>query len=366
MPLSHALAPHYAALRKIKRRKALLRSPLWAEISHEVARVTSAVEVVHCESARPRRPLRALAWNIQRGRHFDEVLRILTAADADLLLLSEVDLGMGRSGDRHVARALAESLGMSWAFAVSYVVLEDDFGENAAAAPNSLALAGTAILSRLPIRGAVNVDLPELRDKFSSSEKRLGHKRALMVEVEWDDGRLPVAACHLDSTASSEGRARQLAALLQALPNGRALVGGDFNSSTYNLSSPAALARDLLHKLFVTGFAGTIGHYLTPELIYERPLFAELARHQFSVEGFNDRAQGTLRYDLADPYAIEKARSRVGSFLTWLLQRKLRPWNGVVPARLDWFAGRGLTPRAPAVVDAGRASDHSPIVVELV
>jgi hypothetical protein len=42
----------------------------------------------------------------------------------------------------------------------------------------------------------------------------------------------------------------------------------------------------------------------------------------------------------------------------------------VVPARLDWFAGRGLRPRAAAVVDARdpdgrRISDHSAIVVEL-
>ena len=35
----------------------------------------------------------------------------------------------------------------------------------------------------------------------------------------------------------------------------RALVGGDFNTSTYDLSSTLALARDLLHKLLVTGFA---------------------------------------------------------------------------------------------------------------
>jgi hypothetical protein len=52
------------------------------------------------------------------------------------------------------------------------------------------------------------------------------------------------------------------------------------------------------------------------------------------------------------------------------LQRRLRPWNGVVPARLDWFAGRGLEPSSPAVVEArdeggGAISDHAAILVDV-
>jgi len=58
------------------------------------------------------------------------------------------------------------------------------------------------------------------------------------------------------------------------------------------------------------------------------------------------------------------------NLLTSWLQRRLRPWNGIVPARLDWFAGRGVTPLSSAVVDARDAtgrplSDHAAIVVDL-
>jgi hypothetical protein len=278
---------------------------------------------------------------------------------------------MGRSGNRNVARELAQALGMSYAFGVSYLVLEDDFGENPDGQPNTLALAGAAILTRAPLRRVESVDLPELRDKFSSSEKRLGKKRALVAELALaGGGALAVGACHLDSTASPAGRARQLAGLLARLGDGPALVGGDFNSSTYDLASPWALGRNLLHKLLVTGFRGTIAQYLTPEQIYERPLFALLADRGFAVEGFNDRAHGTLDYDLNDPYAIEKTRRSVGGALTWLLRRLLRPWGGVVPARLDWFAGRGVRPLGAAVVDARepdgrRVSDHAAIVVDV-
>ncbi len=143
-------------------------------------------------------------------------------------------------------------------------------------------------------------------------------------------------------------------------------MGGDFNSSTYNLESPLSLAKDLLHKFFVTGFAETISQYMTPEMLYEKPMFDELFRRGFAIESFNYRAFGTLRYNLNDTYAIEKSRRQVGSLLTWWLRRRLRPWNGVVPARLDWFAGRDVEPRQAFVADGRKASDHSPIVVELV
>jgi hypothetical protein len=52
------------------------------------------------------------------------------------------------------------------------------------------------------------------------------------------------------------------------------------------------------------------------------------------------------------------------------LERKLAPWDGRVPMRVDWFAGAGLTPRCPQVIErpmvAGQlVSDHNPILVDL-
>jgi endonuclease/exonuclease/phosphatase family metal-dependent hydrolase len=378
--LTHELARHYGALRGIRRRAELLRSGLYTEIRDELARVLDGVEEGHAPATDGAPPvagrLRVAAWNIQRGARLDALRRALaedaTLREADVLLLVEVDCGMGRSGNRNVARELADALGMSYAFGVSYLVLEDDFGENPDGAPNTLALAGTAILARVPIARVENVDLPELRDKFSSSEKRLGKKRALIAELTLADGPLTVAACHLDSTASAAQRARQLDAVLAHADrwgHARRLVGGDFNTSTYDLSSPPALAWNIVHKLLVNGFAGTIEHYLHPEWHYERAVFDTLARHRYILDGFND-AQGTLVYNLNDAYAIEKTRQEVGAALTALLRWKLRPWNGVVPARLDWFAGRGLVPLAATAIDArdgaGRpVSDHAAIVVDV-
>src|SRR5262249_55886941 len=150
----------------------------------------------------------------------------------------------------------------------------------------------------------------------------------------------------------------------------RSLLGGDFNTTTYDLSSTLALARDLLHKLLITGFSATVNQYLTPEKRYERPVFDLLRARAFAVEGFNERRTGTIFYDLADPYALDRTRKLVGRALPRLLVRLLRPWNGCVPARLDWFAGRNVTPVSAAVerpraADGRPLSDHSAVIVDV-
>ena len=384
--VQHEIQSHYRALRAIRTRKALERSALWAEIGGEVTRVLAGVE--RGDRALPTLPppappgtrerrLRAVAWNIQRGARLDALRAGLAAPpfdDADLFLLSEVDVGLGRSGNRNVARELAEALGMSYAFGVSYLALTDDFGDDAAGVENTLALSGAAVLSRYPIGRVENIDLPAIRDKFHSAEKRLGKKRALLAEIALPDGPLVVAACHLDSNASPAQRARQLGGVLDSIDRSgvaRALVGGDLNTSTYDASSSLALARDLLHKLLVTGFRATVEQYLTPEKHYERPVFDLLRARDFAVDGFNDRASGTYFYDLTDPYVLDRSQKFVGRLLTRLLVRLLRPWNGCVPARLDWFAGRNLTPTAATVerpragADGRPLSDHSAVVVDV-
>ena len=157
--VQHEIHAHYAALRAIRTRKALERSVLWAEIGAEVMRVLEGVErgdlaplpiPPPATVAAPRgRRLRAVAWNVQRGARLDDLRRAVVAppfSSADVVLLSEVDVGLGRSGNRNVARELAEALGMSYAFGVSYLALTDDFGDDAGGVENTLALSGAAIL----------------------------------------------------------------------------------------------------------------------------------------------------------------------------------------------------------------------------
>jgi len=380
-PLVHDLARHYGELRALRDRRALERSALWREIRDEVARVIGGVErgdhspTAGATAGQPR-ALRFVAWNVQRGARFDAIVdafrRDPVLAAGDVLLLTEIDCGLGRSRNRNVARDLGEALGMSYVFGPSYLTLQDDWGENAERIESTTALAGTAILSRAAVRDAENVALPELRDKFSSSERRLGCKRALIAEIEAPAGPLRVAACHLDSNASPGQRAAQLGAVLDRLPGPTPiLVGGDFNSSTHDLSSPLAVVRDLGRKLLGRGLRATIDGYMTPDLCEERPLFELLARHGCAIDGFNVRSRATYHYDFNDPYALEKLRRAGGRALIAIVRRLLRPWNACLPARLDWFAARGVRALSSAVVTprdgAGRPiSDHAAIVCDAI
>ncbi len=371
--LHHELAKHYAELRRIRTRKQLHASALWAQIGGEVEHLLNGIERGDRSDAQPLSKLRAVAWNIQRGTNFEKLRAALTTdpvlREADVLMLSEVDLGLGRSHNRNVAKDLADALGMSYALAVSYLTLEDDHLENPDQTENTLALAGSAVLSRAPIKRVVNADLPELRDKFSSSEKRLGKKRAVIAELETASGPVVVAQAHLDSNASSKQRAEQLASLLhqaRSLEVPRMLLGGDLNTTTYNLESKWALVKDILHKLFVTGFDGTVANYMTPDQRYELPVFEALRAAGFTTTAFNDRALGTMNYDMADPYTFEKVRKAVGGMLARWLKRRLRTFDGVVRAKLDWFAGHELVGRDPKVVHVlGHATDHDAVVIDL-
>ncbi len=380
--IRHGLAPHYAALRALRNRKALLQSSLYPQIEPELSPLLSAIEHgVLSGPPLPRSPagrLRIVAWNIQRGRQLSQILAALqnepALARADVILLSEVDLGMGRSHNRHVAKELAKRLGMHYAFGVSYLVLGDDVMENAEGTENTLALAGSAVLSRWPMTATRNLDLPELRDKFSSkSEKRLGKKRALAAELQLPTGSLWVSTCHLDSNASPQMRADQLRALLdEMLRHGeRVVVGGDFNTTTYDASGKLALMADLVHKFVFKGFDATVHGYMTPETSYEQPIFAVLDDLGFAHADWNDRAHGSYYYDVESPFAEAKLQSKVGHWPTRWLQRRLRPWKGRVPAKLDWFVGKNLRADHAGVVEVRDAdgvppSDHLPIFVDVV
>ena len=371
--LHHELRGHYAELRQLRTRSELHASALWRRIGGEVETLLGSVERGDRSDARPVAKLRAAAWNIQRGTHFEQLRDALRTdpvlREADVLMLSEVDLGLGRSNNRNVAKDLADALGMSYAFAVSYLTLEDDHLENLDQTENTLALAGSAVLSRAPIKRVINADLPEVRDKFSSSEKRLGKKRAVIAELETANGPIVVAQAHLDSNASPRQRAQQLAALLdqaRGLGVPRILLGGDLNTTTYDLASRWAFVKDLVHKLFVTGFDATIANYMTPDERYELPTFAALRAAGFSIEGFNDRTLGTMNYDLADPYTFEKVRKAVGGWLARWLVRRLRSFDGIVRAKLDWFAGSELVGHDPRVIHvAGDVSDHDAVVIDI-
>jgi len=104
--LDHPLRSHFEALRQFSSTAALEASPLYARLRPEIDRVLKGVaqETLARDDAPARPAIRATAWNIERGRQVDNVIRVLREhpliRDSDVLLLTELDYGMARSGNR--------------------------------------------------------------------------------------------------------------------------------------------------------------------------------------------------------------------------------------------------------------------------
>lgn len=385
--LTHNLTPFVEEIKSFPTLRSFRRSALHRRLKDELDRV-----LFGCEWQNTFYPgsapatLRLGAWNIERGCHFEEVVEVLSGdpilSGCDVLLLTEVDIGMGRSGNRNVAAQLAHALNMNYCFINSYLVLnKGDEGEQDHDSPNSLALHGTAALSRFPFVYCEGLPLPTRRDSFSTFERRLGSERALICSVQIGEHQYDFAAAHLDLKSSPAHRARQLRTILAALNrrDGRAqLFAGDLNTHTFNLANRRSLLGSILYKWLFLGFPGAIAHYLQPELFFEEAVFEEFRRYGFDVASFNDRRHPTLIYDPTMKTMRIKTRKYISQAVQRLLEKKLLRYSGRVPFRLDWMAGRGFSaslssqsgcPAArvlsPAPGSGQRPSDHEPIFVEV-
>ena len=389
--LEHDLARHFAELARFDSTRELEDSELYARLRPEVERVLGGVELGDFRAGTPERrggrdngAVRAVAWNVERGSRLEGVARALGTdellRDADLLLLTELDYGMARSGNRHVARELASALGMSYAFAPSYIALTKGNGAEAGAAgENTLALHGNAVLSRHPVRRAWSVALPNGKDKMRGGEKRLGSQRAVVADVAHPSGPLRVVSLHLDAHSSQRHRARQMRVVLDFLdalsPRLPVLLGGDWNTSTYD-SSRALYSIAGFARRVMMGVKNVVeNHYLRPENWFDRHLFRELERRGYRFRDLNETGAGTLHYDVKDLAANTNMADWVPGWCFWWIEWALRDYGGRCSLKLDWFAGRDIAPdqrQRPSVVGGLRGpsgellSDHDPIVLDFV
>src|SRR5947209_3101126 len=68
--------------------------------------------------------VRVVAWNVERLTHLDPIADTLKRLRPAVTLLSEVDNGMVRSGNRHRVRELAARLQHVYAYGVEFVELD--------------------------------------------------------------------------------------------------------------------------------------------------------------------------------------------------------------------------------------------------
>lgn len=327
----------------------------WAALPanpHVHARLCARIQAPHCVewrpppgTAAPPRRLRVLFWNVARLGAIEAVAARIRELEVDVALLAEVDLGMARTGNRHTVAELAGRLGMGYTFGVEFVELGLGSAEERrrhAGARNLAGLHGNAILTALPMHSPRMLRLENRGLWFDGQwgERRIGGRMALLAELPLPGGVLTCVCTHFESHTDPADRDAQMATLLAALDERDAprpvLIGGDLNSSTFDLPSRrdparvrAALMQDPSRLLDPTPY---------------EPLFARAARAGFSWQECNPPAAPTLRPSRSRPHDI--------------------------CGRIDWFLTRGLSCRnailLPAVGPDGRElSDHDAIAVDV-
>jgi endonuclease/exonuclease/phosphatase family metal-dependent hydrolase len=269
--------------------------------------------------------LRVAAWNLERCLYPEAAAALLRTARADLTLLSEMDVGCHRTGQRHTIAEVAACLGHAYGFGLEFLELRT--------MPHPLRLAGTSRGNRLGFHGngftiglafddPIVIRLDEVADWFAfpnGSEKRIGTRIAVAVRVDLAGKAVVACSAHLENSCSPAARALQMRTLLDAIED-------------YAHSQPVVIGGDLNVRVQPGG------HDADSE-----PLFAEAAARGYDWTRCN-AAQPTTRQSLWGP--------------------------GAGTCQLDWFCTRGFAAEAAQIIPAldgegSVLSDHELITVTL-
>jgi endonuclease/exonuclease/phosphatase family metal-dependent hydrolase len=377
--IREGLAPHFAAWNRCRSTGELLAHPEYRSAEAEVRAVMEHVATgdFSAGAAPARERYRVVAWNLERGIELDGQIEAFRThpylKDCDVLLLTETDLGMARSQNRDVAQELARALGMHYAFTPCYLNLTRGAGvEFYAQGENALGLHGNALLSRYPIRSARAIPLRNGIDKMAGREKRLGCQRALAAEIEFPNFRVTAVTVHLDTQSTQRHRRNQMRAILDALETaGPAILGGDWNTTTYNSSRAFYSIMGYWLRIFM-GVENVIrNHFLHPDRRFERKLFALLESRGFDYRASNVEGEYTTTYDIYDPKPRQSLGEWVPGWCFAFVHWALRNHGGRCPLKIDWFATRQIRCENPRVIHdlrEGRPqplSDHDAIGLEI-
>jgi endonuclease/exonuclease/phosphatase family metal-dependent hydrolase len=296
---------------------------------------------------------------------------------ADVLLLTELDYGMARSDNRFVARELAAALGLNFAYANCYVSLVKGSGlEYHVEGDNSLALHGNALFSRFPMLQAHSIALPNGKDKMKGKEKRLGYQQAVATIVDHPEGAFWAVSLHLDAHSTQRHRFRQMELVLDHLeglsPKLPILVGGDWNTSTYNSKRATYSILGYCRRVLMGVKNVVENHYPHPDRWFERHLFGELDKRGYEYEALNETGACTLHFEVNDVAMNTNMKDWVPEWCFWFIRWALNRVGGKCSMKLDWFAGRGIQSSQsspPQVLSEihdreNPLSDHDPIVLD--
>lgn len=296
--------------------------------------------IVVNRAARPSRSrIRVVLLNIAGGRRLstaEACLKRPPLHDADVILLCEANTGTRRSQSYDVASELAASLDMSYAHIPEFGIMEGD--------GKIIEHWGNTILCRQPLDDVVAIAMPSPRiprmiPSLSSRFKRVGTPTGLYASARFGGETITLGVAHLNSRCTPAKRERQMAAYMAEFPQiGRAIFGGDLNTTTTELPGLSGLATVAAQMI------ASPRRFRDSER-YE-PLFERIRERGLEIDGANVKYRATFTF---------------AGFIPHLMRPKL-----------DWLAFRGLRPVAgsAAVISprlsilSRRASDHDFVTVE--
>jgi endonuclease/exonuclease/phosphatase family metal-dependent hydrolase len=376
--LEHDLNQYFPELLKFESIEEAENSAVYRKIKPQVERILNAVveedlarmPVTRAVAGGLNDQISALAWNIERGNRFEGILDALKnhpqMKDKDLLLLTELDYGMARSGNRFVARELAQELELNYAFAPVYIALQKGSGvEEFVAGENTRSLHGLAMFSKYALKNVHAIPLPNGKDKMLGKEKRLGYLRALIADVAHPSGDLRAVTLHLDSFCSRAHRRLQMKILLDhldTLPALPTIIGGDWNTTTYNSQNATRAILGYFRRVLMGVKNVVKNHFPHPDRYFERRLFGELEKRGFDYQSANEIGVGTLHYDVTSIEKNTNLRDWVPAwcfpFIFWAARRV----GGTVSGRLDWFAGKDIEVRGkPQTIGDLKDAENVPL-----
>ncbi|MCF3640807.1 endonuclease [Rhizobium sp. TRM95111] len=187
-------------------------------------------------------PIRVAAWNLERCLFPDDSADHIRSAGADIVLLSEMDHGMARTGQRNTTADVAGALGMAYAYGVEFVELglgSDTEREFCTDDVNARGFHGNGLMARAALDAPFMLRLAGERLWFTrdGDQPRLGERMAIGATVATETGPIAVVSTHLESATTAHCRERQVVGLLDVLdaafPGLPVLIGGDLNTGNH-------------------------------------------------------------------------------------------------------------------------------------
>lgn len=187
------------------------------------------------------------AWNLERCLFPTDSADHLRPFAPRVILVSEADKGMARTGQRNTMADMAAHLGMTYAYGVEFHELDlggateralcnDDF--------NAQGWHGNAILSAAPFKRLKLIRLDDHGHWFAPDtnavdpgQPRVGGRMAIAAVIAMGGRDVCFVSTHLESNADAAHRDMQMVRLLDAIdsfaPDLPVIIGGDLNTGNH-------------------------------------------------------------------------------------------------------------------------------------